>query len=248
MEQELKNNSSDTFNHYEMYWKNDDYQLINTITESVMFRSKKQLMDMDLSKLSELIYLYSLVMFILSKEDRTERWARMYASRTSTFRSFNLFRSSGTDLYLAVHQLTTSDDGQKIYPRFMVSSYLNFLIPLSKSMDKNFAPMLYQMEAALKIKKNLLSKIRRRALSWEELTDETKLKVLQLMIRELRSISNKAEPMSAVKVLKKEYTNKIKNKKKDKSKGGAKRAAMGAAAGFAAGAATPYISSKFGGS
>jgi len=79
------------------------FQLINTLTESRLFRQPQVLKNLGKQGLKDLTFLYILLLYILYNEPETHEKAVLYAKRTKSYRDFDTFYIGGTDLYLLIN-------------------------------------------------------------------------------------------------------------------------------------------------
>ena len=79
------------------------FQLINTLTESRLFRQPQVLKNLGKQGLKDLTFLYILLLYILYNEPETHEKAVLYAKRTKSYRDFETFYIGGTDLYLLIN-------------------------------------------------------------------------------------------------------------------------------------------------
>jgi len=79
------------------------FQLINTLTESRLFRQPQVLNNLGKQGLKDLTFLYILLLYILYNEPETHEKAVLYAKRTKSYRDFDTFYIGGTDLYLLIN-------------------------------------------------------------------------------------------------------------------------------------------------
>lgn len=79
------------------------FQLINTLTESRLFRQPQVLKNLGKQGVKDLTFLYILLLYILYNEPETHEKAVLYAKRTKSYRDFDTFYIGGTDLYLLIN-------------------------------------------------------------------------------------------------------------------------------------------------
>ena len=79
------------------------FQIINTLTESRLFRQPQVLKNLGKQGLKDLTFLYILLLYILYNEPETHEKAVLYAKRTKSYRDFETFYIGGTDLYLLIN-------------------------------------------------------------------------------------------------------------------------------------------------
>lgn len=79
------------------------FQIINTLTESRLFRQPQTLNNLGKQGIKDLTFLYILLLYILYNEPETHEKAVLYAKRTKSYRDFDTFYIGGTDLYLLIN-------------------------------------------------------------------------------------------------------------------------------------------------
>lgn len=82
-----------------------DLQLINTLCESRLFRTKQALGKASARNKGELFYSILISTIALAQDTKTNTWAQEYASSASAFGNFDHFRTSGNDLYILSYSL-----------------------------------------------------------------------------------------------------------------------------------------------
>lgn len=80
-----------------------DLQLINTLCESRMFRSKQDVNKYSDRQKMDLYYAVLLSTIALALDTKTKSWAQQYASAAAAFSNFDFFRISANDLYVLTY-------------------------------------------------------------------------------------------------------------------------------------------------
>ena len=75
------------------------------ISEARLYRSSRSFGAFDGRDIADLLFLTSLSVYLLSREDQTISVANAYAKKTVQYGSYALFRSIATDLYLLAYTL-----------------------------------------------------------------------------------------------------------------------------------------------
>ena len=86
------------------------YKLINTLSESRLFRTKKMAGDVNIDDAAELVFVHFLILNIFNKDYDFAPLANDIAKRTMVYRNFDYFRTNGTDMYMAFNRLMGKDN------------------------------------------------------------------------------------------------------------------------------------------
>ena len=84
-------------------------QLVHELTESRLFRNKKIASSVNIDDAANLAFVQLMMLNVFNKDYDFAPLASEYASRTGAFKSFDYFRTSGTDLYIALNRLMGKD-------------------------------------------------------------------------------------------------------------------------------------------
>lgn len=192
------------------------YELINDLCESRVFRSRQAMDRYDDSEAKEFFYAYLIGLVALSQESATSAWASSYAERTAAFVNFDIFRVSGTDLYVLTHMVNKTISSEILKERFII---ILRGITTGRIAPTFLNTFLVQVERTLGIKTTQLKAIRRTLLQWPNLPKETRNTYLMQLRRIIVGYSRVAEILPQ-----------IANASKEKKKGlsmGTKLAAAG---------------------
>ena len=85
-------------------------KLVNTLSESRLFRTKKMAGDVNIDDAAELVFVHFLILNIFNKDYDFAPLAGDIASRTMVYRNFDYFRTNGTDMYMALNRLMGKDN------------------------------------------------------------------------------------------------------------------------------------------
>ena len=162
-----------------------DLQLINTLCESRIFRSKHDIGKFSDKQKTELYYSILLATIALALDKKTHHWARGYASSAAAFSNFDFFRVSANDLYVLTYILQNE---LKVISRSQQQQILRLYRGLGKgNVDKSFVQqMLLRMERSLHITDTKLRNVRRTITNWgdsSEVARKTAITQLQRFIR-----------------------------------------------------------------
>ena len=179
-----------------------DLQLINTLCESRVFRTKQSIGLYGDQAKKELFYSILLSTLALSQDTHTNKWAEQYASSAAAFGNFDYFRTSGTDLYILTFILQ-QDLGVISKPQAQV------LVRVYRSLGRgNFdrsliEQTLLRMERALNIGNAQLRNARRTIVSWVKSTPAERKQAVTRLHRFIRTKAKLAEVLPYLLVLQK---------------------------------------------
>lgn len=228
------------------------------ISEARLYRTTSGFNQLTGQSVAELLYLNTLITYMMLKDDKQHDYARAYAKQSTQYGKYTLFRSHATDLYLLAY-LVSNPDSKSIKLRNKMASTkhlksLNFdkrthwqfmyKIANDRASDTLASPYLFRLESQLKIKKSMYKQWRRLIMDWENLRYIQRQSVTTRIVQELRRLGRGSEVMAPL-------TSMLKYKKyriRDKTpKTDPVRRVAGAAAGAVAGRyAGKKIAQKFG--
>lgn len=225
-------------------------QLINVeLCEAKLLRSTRYFNTLDGRDIADLIYLNTMVTYMLSQDSKQAEFARKYAADTQQYGTYSLFRTHATDLYLLMYTaLHPNNDHVKLRDASDSKKFLSDLT-LNKLYHKRFMQniasesatpseantYLYRLENQLRIKDSRYKSWRRIALRWDKLKYSEKQSIVAQITQELRRKGNGTATNSEIgKPLQSMLKQRImRNKDKPSSNTGKKLAgaALGAVAG-----------------
>ncbi len=165
---------------------------IQELTEARMFTNKETLHNMSAEEIGEIVYLIFMLVEVIRWNHNSK--AESYAQQTTAYYPYSSIEYSGTDLgnLLAVlnNQGKFKDfikmDGGVSMPLFLTTRYLKAVKDNSdatKSEDQRF---FWKLEDYLKVYRNpTLRQLRRDIGNWTSLKQGDKIRVIQLLRREL---------------------------------------------------------------
>jgi len=188
--------------------KKSKLQLVNELTESRLFRNKKVASGVNVDDAADLSFMYLMMLNVFNKDYDYAPLAKEYATRTAAFKNFDTFRTSGTDLYVALNRLMGKDqeyDNEKdqiamsrIKPmRTDVIQYLNH-IGASKSNSNYEQKMLMRFQRQFNVQDGLLKSMRRLVGDWDNLNQNQRALVVTRMVQFMRSKAPRSEMMQAL--------------------------------------------------
>jgi hypothetical protein len=203
-------------------------KLVNTLSESRLFRTKKMAGDVNIDDAAELVFVHFLILNIFNKDYDFAPLANDIAKRTMVYRNFDYFRTNGTDMYMAFNRLMGKDtdigDNEKDkIARGRLSlqkaDILRFLLHYSTNKsDASFEQRyLLRYQRNLNIQDGMLKSIRRLVGDWDNLSQNQKALVVTRLVQYMRRKARLAEIMPALLKLQKRggYNHKDSNSTKD---------------------------------
>ena len=193
--------------------ENKKLQLINTLTESRLFRNKKIASDVNVDDAAELVFAYMIMLNIFNKDYDFAPLASEYAGRTIAFNNFDTFRTSGTDLYIALNRLMGKDQSydnekdkvaiQRVkLPIADVKRYLNHIA--ANKTDAGFEQaMLLRFQRNLNVQDSMLKSMRRLAGDWDNLNHRQKSLVVTRLQQYTRQKAMRSELLKPLQVMQK---------------------------------------------
>lgn len=178
----------------------DELQLINTLCESRIFRSKHDLKKYNDRQVRDLYYGVLLATIALALDEKTTYWARQYASSASAFSNFDFFRVSANDLYVLTYILQNE---MNVFGRNQQQSILRLYRGLGKGVvDKSFVhQMLLRMERTLGITDTKLRNVRRTLNNWSDVSPVARKTALTQLHRFIRVRAKLAEVLPYINTL-----------------------------------------------
>lgn len=183
--------------------KESKLQLVHELTESRLFRNKKIASNVNLDDAAELAFVQLMMLNIFNKDYDFAPLAREYAGRTQAYKNFDTFRTSGTDLYIALNRIMGKDQtygtekdlikSSRLNPnRTDIIQYLNH-ISNSKSNSNYEKRMLLRFEKQLNIQDSMLKSVRRLASDWDNLNQNQRALVVTRMSQYMRRKAMRSE-------------------------------------------------------
>jgi hypothetical protein len=161
-----------------------ELQIVNTLCESRLFRSKQIASEINVDDAAELVFVYLILLNVYNKEYEYAPFASDYAQRTLNFGNFNTFRTSGTDLYVALNRVLGTDQQYDDPKDKVAHSRIHVSVPILKQFlahisynksDPTFeSGVLMRMQRELNIQDSMLRSIRRLAANWDDLSTHEK--------------------------------------------------------------------------
>ena len=177
-----------------------DLQLINTLCESRIFRSKHDLGKYSDRQKKDLYYAILLSTIALALDTKTKAWAQRYASAAAAFANFDFFRVSANDLYVLTYIMQNE---LKLINKPQKQGILRLYKGIGRGViDRSFVQQtLLRMERTLGITDTRLRTARRTVTNWGEATPGARKTALIQMHRFIFIRAKLAEVLPYLKVL-----------------------------------------------
>ena len=230
------------------------------ITEARMFRNRNIIRRLGIDDVANFAFLNTLLLYMLYSEYDSAPAAIDYADKTIRYNSFDHYRVSGSDLYLAFHiLLDRSGDSDRLIggtpeknaiARNRINMPYHLLRKFFKEMSNNtlqtdgaFVPRFFlTLEKKLNIKTSNYKSIRRLVQNWHKTSTTEKHLAVTRLLMYFRTNARLAELMPLLDALSRNKNLGIDNANNPETKSGMKKIAgvalktIGAAvAGYAAG-------------
>ncbi len=190
-------------------YEREKLELVNTLSESRLFRTKKMANDVNIDDAADLVFCHFLVLNIFNKDYDFAPLASDIAKRTMVFRNFDYFRTNGTDMYMALNRLMGKDndigDDEKdaIFKdrlSLQKADILRFLLHYSNNRsDTSFEQRyLLRYQKNLNVQDGMLKSVRRLVGDWDNLSQNQRALVVTRLVQWFRRKARLAEIFPAL--------------------------------------------------
>jgi len=188
-----------------------ELQLIDKeISEARLYRTSSAFGQLTGKDISELLYLNTLVTYMLYKDDKQTDYAKAVARQTTQYGKYTLFRSHATDMYLLAYMVSDPDNKNvKLKDHLISKKFLKELqfdkrrhwqfvqgISFDRVNDKIASPYLFRLESQLKITNSMYKQFRRLVMDWEKLKYNQRQYVVTKITQEIRRLGRGSEIMA----------------------------------------------------
>lgn len=193
------------------------FDFINTLSESRLIASNRNLRRYSAEELAELAVLYLCGLYILFNNNETEKFARQYAKRTLQYGThFEQWHSGATDLYAILHGLKNqdvqlddpiaSDKFRRIVPlgEAVLVRWLRDMASGTIHMPQHRA-LFTRLDFNFKIGSSSLRAIRRLVMDWTDLTRSEHKLAMTRLLQMLRSRGAQSEVLPELNRLARSY-------------------------------------------
>ena len=189
-----------------------ELKFINTLSESRMFRTKKNALLLPIDAAANLAFVNLMILNIFNYDYEFASLAGDYASRTKAYNNFDYHRISGTDLYISLNRLMGKDQTydndsdtiaiERVNIRIAdIRTYLNN-IASNKTNASSESRYLLKFEKDLNIQDSLLRSCQRLVGNWENLSHSQKALVVTRLDQFLRNSARMSDLTGPLGVLK----------------------------------------------
>ena len=177
-----------------------DLQILNTLTESQLYRSNGMGKNLKSDTVSELLYLNTLALSLMIQDRAQHNTAKQYAKKTTNYGNYLLFRNSATDLYTLAHQvrypntkslsLSDKQKGVDYLESLNFADKAHFIVLQRISQgDRNIlqtlSAYLVRLERQLAVPARLRS-LRREVLNWKDSSQNNRERTVAKIADEMR--------------------------------------------------------------
>jgi hypothetical protein len=182
----------------------DELQIVNTLCESKLFRTKQVVESLNVNDAAELAFVYFMILNVWNKDYDFAPLAKEYAERTTMFSNFNTFKPSATDLYISLNRLIGTDqkytdDKDEIAMKRMNLKSLDVKRYLAHIANNNNNPtyensMLMKFQRDMNIQDSMLRSMRRLVADWDNISKSQRALVVTRLTQyiKLRAIRSDA--------------------------------------------------------
>ena len=224
-----------------------DLQLLDTLTESQLYRSNAMGKSLKSDSIAQLLFLNTLALTLMIQDRAQSKFAKQYASKTTSYGNYLMFRNAATDLYTLAHHVKYPDSKSlKLQDNKKGKDYLDTLKFDDKTHwkmmqsiardDRNLInilkPYLMRLETQLRVPTRLKS-LRREITDWSSMSQNKRERAVAKLYDEMRRTGKTGELLRSIGTM-----NSYKQFDNPESSGALKRAAAtiaGASAGAALG-------------
>lgn len=177
-----------------------DFQLVDKeLCEAKLFRMTRHFGSLNGRDVANMLYLNTLMLYLLSQSDSEEEYAHNYAMSTVKFGTYSLFRTHATDLYMLAYQVINPDnDYVKLDDNIASKKFLKALtfdrkkhmrfvknIAFGRKMENEANAYMTRLEFQLRIKDSRYKIWRRRATVWQNLGESQQRSLLGQIYKEV---------------------------------------------------------------
>lgn len=185
-----------------------DLSLVNSeLSESRLYRTTNNLKNIDGRTIANLMYLNSLMLYMMLQDDKQQPYAKAYARQTSQYGNYKQFKTHGTDVYMLGYVLDNPEsryidlDANRQSVRFLKglrfnsSQHISFMKKISTASDRlNEANSFYmRLETQLKISDSRYKQFRRQIITWSSLKFSSRQAIVARITQEIRRLAKGSE-------------------------------------------------------
>ena len=189
-----------------------ELELIDTLTESQLYRSNGMGKSFKSDSIAQLLYLNTLSLLLMAQDKTQSKFAKEYAKKTTQYGSYLLFRNVATDLYTLAHhvrfpnskklKLQDNKKGEDYLSALRFDDKLHFkMIQRIARADRNvvtaLSPYLMRLERQLKVPSKF-STLRRQIVDWSSKSQTERERIVGRLYEEMRRIGKTGELMRSI--------------------------------------------------
>jgi hypothetical protein len=159
------------------------FSFINDLSESHLIASRTSLKNWDLTKLSQLAYLYFLGLRILLTSDKNQKWATNYCQKAGEPNDFFQWRSTGNDLYVFLHALSADPDNEDVKASGDVHINPGIIRTWLRHSDGKTHNLFARLDAMFHITDSSMKSMRRIVSEWESADQTEQQDVLTKLVQ-----------------------------------------------------------------
>lgn len=180
------------------------FQLIDTeLCEALLYRSTRSFGTLSGRNIADLLFLHTMLIYVLAQEEVTQQYARDYAYHTIQYGTYSLFRTHATDIYLLAYTVLVDYSTQvklkdHIDSRSFLDSlnfnrrhHVDFLRRISTGDDTPGVAVsyLYRLEAQLRLNNPRFKTLRRMAITWHTMDVKEKTRFYKTLNMEMMRLT-----------------------------------------------------------
>jgi len=232
-----------------------ELELVDTLTESQLYRSNSMGKSLKSDTIAELLFLNTLALTLMVQDKAQFNTAKQYAKKTTGYGNYLLFRNSATDLYTLAHQvryphtkklkLNDNKKGEDYLSGLNFSDKAHFAMMQriargDRNIIANITPYLIRLERQLKVPTKLRS-LRREVTDWANSSQSDRERTVAKLADEMRRKGKTGELLRSIQSM-----SRYKQFDDPDKPGVLKRAAITGAGAVAGAALGKKVADKFG--
>lgn len=180
------------------------FQLLDKeLCEALLYRSTRSFGVLTGRDIADLLFIHTMLLYVLAQESQTEKYAQDYAYDTIKFGTYALFRTHATDIYLLAYTVLVDHSTQvklknHIESRDLLDSlqfnrkqHVDFLRRISTGDETTGIAVsyLYRLETQLRVENPRLKFMRRSVVTWHTMSQKQKARFYSMVYTELMRIT-----------------------------------------------------------
>lgn len=189
-----------------------ELQLLDTLTESQLYRASGMGKNLKSDSIAELLFLNTLAVTLMAQDKAQYNYAKQYAKKTTSYGNYLLFRNAATDLYTLAHhvrfphskslKLQDNNKGEDYLGALRFDDKMHFKMMQrisrgERNLINTLKPYLMRLENQLKVPSRLRS-LRREITDWSTLSQSQREKTVGKLYDEMRRTGKTGELMRSI--------------------------------------------------